>query len=346
MYGEQTFEAILERMLNNLPSNIDKREGSVAYDMLAPKAIELAMAYLELDNVLNFGFANTTYGEFLDLKASEAGITRFPSVKATGIVTFSSAVQGLIIPIGTVVYTDSGVRFLTDNETYIFNGTATSAVTAEEGGLAGNVPVNSIINTEIAEVTCTNIDPTVNGKDIQTDEELLIEYNNKLRNPVASGNANHYREWAKEVSGIGDSKVIPLWNGNGTVKVILVSSDKKSVLAAKVTEVANHIAIQRPIGATVTVESAVQKAIAVSATLTLSLNYTLAGVKTEIERELTNYFASASFVDPDIKYSKIGNIILSIPGVLDYTNLKVNTLTTNVILATNETPVLGVVTLT
>jgi len=271
MYGEQTFEVILERMLNNLPSNIDKREGSVAYDMLAPKAIELAMSYLELDNVLNFGFANTTYGEFLDLKASEAGITRFPSAKATGLITFSSTVQGLIIPAGTVVYTDSGVRFLTDNETYIFNSAASSAITAEEGGLSGNVPINSIINTELAEVTCTNNSETVNGKDVQTDEELLIEYNSKLRNPVASGNANHYRQWAKEVPGIGDSKVIPLWNGNGTVKVILVSSNKRSVLAAKVTEVANYIGVQRPIGATVTVESAVEKTIAVSATLTLSL---------------------------------------------------------------------------
>lgn len=346
MYGDQTFEAILERMLGNLPNDIDKREGSVAYDMLAPKAIELAMAYLELSNVIDIGFAATTYGEFLDLKASEAGLTRIPSAKATGFVFFESLVDGLEIPAGTVVYTDSGVRFLTDNDTAIFEGSASSSITAEVAGLAGNVPVNSIINVEIAELTCNNDTVTVGGKDTQSDEDLLNAYNAKLRAPVASGNIHHYRQWASEVSGIGDARVIPLWNGNGTVKVMLVSTEKKPVTAGKVTEVTNYINSVRPIGATITVESAVAKTITVSADLTLAINYTLAGVKTEIEREITEYFAAASFVDIDIKFSKIGNIILGIPGVLDYTTLTVNGTSSNVLLAENETPVLGVVTLT
>lgn len=346
MYGEQTFEAILERMLNNLPNTIDKREGSVAYDMLAPKAIELAMAYLELSNVIDIGFAATTYGEFLDLKASEAGLTRIPSAKATGLVVFSSLVDGLEIPTGTVVYTDSGIRFLTDNDTAIFNGTASSSVTAEVAGLSGNVPVNSIINVEIAEVTCNNSSITINGKDTQSDEDLLNAYNAKLRAPVASGNIHHYRQWASEVLGIGDARVIPLWNGNGTVKILLVGTDKKPVIASKVTEVTDYINSVRPIGSTITVESAIAKTITVSADITLAINYTLANVKIEIEREITEYFASASFVDIDIKFSKIGNIILGIPGVLDYSTLTINNQSSNILLAENETPVLGVVTLT
>lgn len=345
MYEQQTFEVILSRMLNNLPNDIDKREGSVAYDMLAPKAIELTMAYLELDNAINLGFADTTYGEFLDRKANESGVTRKPSVKSTGIIVFSSTIQGTVIPAGTVVYTDSGIRFLTDNQTTIFNNTASAAITAEEGGLNGNVPSNSIINTEIADVTCNNVNPTVGGKDEQSDEDLQNEIFSKVKTPITSGNVNHYREWAKQISGIGDARVIPLWNGNGTVKVILVSSDKKSVLSGKVIEVLNYINKERPIGATVTVESAVEKNINVNASLTLSEGYSLPLIKVEIERELTEYFKEASFVDVDIKISKIGNIMLSIPGVIDYADLKINNLTSNILINTNETPVLGVVTL-
>ena len=41
MYEEVTYESILERMLEKVPDNMDKREGSIIYDALAPAAVEL-----------------------------------------------------------------------------------------------------------------------------------------------------------------------------------------------------------------------------------------------------------------------------------------------------------------
>ena len=41
-------EAILQRMLSKIPDTIDKREGSIIYDALAPASKELAIIYLEL----------------------------------------------------------------------------------------------------------------------------------------------------------------------------------------------------------------------------------------------------------------------------------------------------------
>lgn len=346
MYENQTYEIILERMLTNISNDIDKREGSIAYDMLAPKAAELAMSYMELDNVLNFGFADTTYGEFLDRKVSETGLTRIQSKKATGIITLSSTIEGLVIPIGSVVYTDNGIRFLTDNIATIFTGAATVSITAETGGLNGNVPAESIINSEITDVTCSNTNPTSGGFDIESDEKLVVRYYDTIKTPVTSGNTNHYKQWAKEISGIGDARIEPLWNGNGTVKVILVSTDKKSVLQSKIDEVSGYIELNRPIGATITVQSAVEKLINISATIVLAGAYTLGDVSGAINQGFVDYLKDASFKDIDIKYSKIGNIILSVQGVLDYSNLTVNTTTSNVLINNNETPVLGVVTLT
>lgn len=44
MYEEQTFEAIIKRMLDRVSGDVDKREGSVIYDALAPIAFSLAEA--------------------------------------------------------------------------------------------------------------------------------------------------------------------------------------------------------------------------------------------------------------------------------------------------------------
>ena len=42
MYERETYEEILKRLLAKVPSNVDKREGSVIWDALAPAAAEIA----------------------------------------------------------------------------------------------------------------------------------------------------------------------------------------------------------------------------------------------------------------------------------------------------------------
>jgi Uncharacterized homolog of phage Mu protein gp47 len=101
---DQTYEAILQRMLDRLPSDLDKSEGSFVWDALSPAAIELALAAIWAQQVLERGFAQTTFGQYLDLRCEEHGITRRPAVKATGQVTFTGA-PGTVIPAGTQVST-------------------------------------------------------------------------------------------------------------------------------------------------------------------------------------------------------------------------------------------------
>ena len=51
MYSDgNSFEQILDRTLSNeLLSDVDKREGSIVYDTLAPVCMELADAYAKMD---------------------------------------------------------------------------------------------------------------------------------------------------------------------------------------------------------------------------------------------------------------------------------------------------------
>lgn len=53
MYETQTFETIMDRCLSRVSSSVDKREGSVIYDALAPACAELATLYTELSNILD-----------------------------------------------------------------------------------------------------------------------------------------------------------------------------------------------------------------------------------------------------------------------------------------------------
>lgn len=346
MFENQTQEAILSRMLNNISDEVDKREGSVARDMLTPKSIELAMAYLELENVLRFGFAETTYGEFLDLKVAEVGLTRRPAQKASGrLVITNTTDEPITIPAGTIAYTNSGVQFEIVDENVIVNQEPVEVrIVAVKEGVIGNVAVNSIVNIEITGLECTNPDITSGGMEIESDEELLERYYIQVKKSGVSGNKHHYRQWATEVTGIGDARVIPTWNGPNTVKIIVIDTNKQPVNPDKLQEVIDYIEVQRPIGAQPTVVSAQYVDISISASLTIKDGFLLDDIVGEIVRKIQAYFKEVTFVENEIKHSRIGNIIFTTEGVDDYKNLLINGSTENFILGDEDIPHIGQVT--
>ena len=59
MFEENDFDTLMERMLENVSDELDKREGSVIYDAIAPAALELANMYVALDVVMDEVFADT-----------------------------------------------------------------------------------------------------------------------------------------------------------------------------------------------------------------------------------------------------------------------------------------------
>ena len=47
IYDNFTFENLMERMLERIDDKLDKREGSIIWDALAPAALELEALYIE-----------------------------------------------------------------------------------------------------------------------------------------------------------------------------------------------------------------------------------------------------------------------------------------------------------
>lgn len=348
MYETETKAAILQRMLDASDQTLDLREGSATFDLLSPAAIELARAYIELDNVLKFGFADTTYGAYLDLRASERGITRKLAVKAIGSVTFAGT-NGTVIASGTVLSTggNSAVLFVTTAAGTIASGTVTVTAEAQVGGVSGNVAAGAVtlIFGNLAGVTSvTNAAPFAGGINEESDTDLLARFLEDVRKPATSGNANHYRKWALEVSGISDAKVFPIWAGAGTVKVVLLDGNKHAPTSGKVTEVSDYIVTQLPIGATVTVVGATEVAINVAGTYTLKSGATLTEARAQIATALSAYLSTLAFVDPIVRYTQIANIVLSVDAVIDYTSLTINSGTSNITIADGSVAIAGTVT--
>lgn len=348
MYEGETNDVIRQRMLDAVSSDLNKAEGSFVYDGISPASIELALAYIELDRVITLGFAQTTYGQYLDYRAGEHGVTRKVAVKATGQVTITGA-QGTVVPLGSIFATKTGVQFATTAAVTIdATLSVTVAIQAVAAGSAGNVPSGTItaIPVSIAGVTSvTNASPTAGGVDTESDADLLVRLLEKVRLPATSGNVAHYLQWAKEVAGIGDAKVFPIWNGAGTVKVVVIDNNKLPVDAATVLNVATYIESVRPIGATVTVESATGLAINVTATVTLQTGAVLADVQTAFEAAFVAQLKEIAFQQSYVSYAQIGSLLLSTAGVLDYSGLTVNAGTANVAVGDTQVAVKGTVTL-
>lgn len=67
MFENKDFDSIMEEMLSQVSDKLDKREGSVIYDAIAPMAMELAQAYIDMDMIVNEVYADTA--SYNDLKS-------------------------------------------------------------------------------------------------------------------------------------------------------------------------------------------------------------------------------------------------------------------------------------
>lgn len=337
-------DIIQSRLLNNIDNSYDKTEGTFFYDVLKPVAIELEKTYLVADMILDKSFADTATGKDLDRIVKEVGLSRKPTTKSYGMVTITG-LKGAIIKKGEKVASDSINFIFTEDLVIPESKTINVKVECEKYGTIGNVPQGAIKyfpKTLEGLQTVINTQEFNNGYDEETDENLRERYYTKVRTPATSGNVYHYLNWSKEVIGVGDARVIPLWNGNGTVKVILINSNKTGADATLVTNVKNHIEEERPIGATVTVVSAIERAINISVTLNIdALNVTQADVITAIGNNIRDYLKKIAFKQNYVSYAQIGSLILDTNGVIDYSNLKINNGIVNVEIDDTEVAILG-----
>lgn len=250
MFENLTYENILESMLKNVPSDIDKREGSVIFDSLSPAALELANAYIYLDIILNNAFADTAEREYLILRAKERGIAPYEATKAVLKleVTYSGTSENVSV----------GDRFSLDGMTYavteqMVNETGSVITTypfadndphdsdpgnsiygqwkveCETAGKEGNtrfgdvLPLQSVKDLASAKIT----ELLIPGEDMEGTEEFRERYFEAVNNDAFGGNRADYRQKVKAIEGVGQVKVYRAPDGGGTVRVVITDSENK-----------------------------------------------------------------------------------------------------------------------
>jgi uncharacterized phage protein gp47/JayE len=347
-------DAIQARLLSSVDDSYNKSSGEFIYDALKPVAIELESGYIQIDGILDKAFADTATGKNLDRVVARVGTNRKLTTQSNGIVTINGIV-GSSITKGELVKSD-GVNFkFTDTNIIPIGGTIDVNVQCTSYGTVGNVPIGAIKyfpKTLAGLQTVTNTSAFTNGYDEETDESLRVRYYAKVQAPVTSSNKNAYKNWALSITGVGGAKIKSLWNGNGTVKVIIINSNKRAADSILITSVKNYIdpnngdgSGQADIGAICTVISATELAINITVTLTIDTNtISLAQALVNIGTSITSYLSNIAFNQTYVSYAQIGSIILGITGIEDYSNLKVNNGTANITIGDEQVAVIGGVT--
>jgi len=367
---EQTEENIMQRMLDRVPSDIDKSEGSFIWDAEAPVAFMLSEAAIWTQELLRRGFASTAASsdenfrsEDLDLRAAEHGVTRRSAVQAIGRVIFTGE-PGKVIPAGTVVSTPaddvSGEASL-EYETNLLatldhTGKAEVVIHAVVAGRGSNVPAGTItiLSSSVSGITgVTNPAAVTGGANIESDTSLLERFYARVRNQGTSGNKAQYMQWAGEIAGVGASRVVPLWKGPGTVGIYLLDADKRAANSEIVAAVQNYIDPTQdgqgegtaPAGPVITVMAAEEVPLNINVQLTLASNASPEEVRTLIQKGVTAYLKQLAFSDSLVRYTRIAAILLDIPPIIDYSNLTVNgTSDKNIEIGASQVAVLGTVT--
>lgn len=347
MYEDVTYEAVLKRMLDRVPADMDKREGAIIYDALAPAAAEMTGMYMELDAVLDEMFVDTASREYLIRRAAERGITPKAATYAVLKGEFNQD-----IPLGS--------RFSLEKLNYkAVKRTARGEyeMQCETLGTAGNslfgklIPIEYIQGLTKAELTGL----LVPGEDEEDTEVLRGRYFGSLKSQAFGGNIADYREKVTAITGIGGVKVYPAWDGGGTVKLVIINSEYAVPSAELVQSVKDAIDPKpnegkgyglAPIGHMVTVEAAETTAISITTTIMYQTGYSFERCREDILKAVDDYLheLNKTWQDSDqsiVRVSRIEGRLLDLEGIMDAYDTTINGRSGNYAVPSNAIAVRG-----
>lgn len=347
-YENQTYEVILTRMMDRVRAtypDLDDREGSILFNALAPAALELAVVYTELDNVLSESFPGTATRDYLLISCEQMGmdISQFDAYSGTFRGEFNTEVS-----IGSQwncdLYNYTVTKYLG-----VVDGYHSYEMSCDTIGVAPNTVRGSLLPITEAPTALTHaelVECLIEGEDEVSDDEIRELYFSRVKDNVSDGNVATYQQWCNEYDGIGNAKIFPLWNGGNTVKVSILSTSNEVASDTLVENFQNYLDPGStgmgdgvaPIGSVVTVTTASPKTVNVEATITLKDGYTNADHLTGV---INDYFRTISYEKNHVPYMSVGSALLNADGVEGVTNLKLNGGIVDISLADEEIPVLG-----
>lgn len=352
-YIARTPEDILKNMLDNIPDDYLKNIGTFTHDLSKAFALESYKHEKEIEDLWKYFDISKLTGNTLEERTFQLkGIKRKQATYAIGEITVTG--NGTIKE-GDLFETPYAIQFRAV-ETIKIENVGIVKVQAIVSGSSGNVGAGAITLMPVTIQGIKSINnekSTFDGFDAEIDSSLLERYFIAVQTPATSGNIYHYTQWAREVEGIGNSKIFPLWNGANTVKVVIIDENKQPASPELVKKAQDYIdprgendetwgygVGEAPIGAYCTVISATGKEINIDVTLVKEIGALIEDIEKNIRKSIITFLKDIAFKKDYVSYSLLSNAILETDGVVEWTNLLINGETNSIYLKEEEVAIL------
>lgn len=356
MEFDMSYEAILRRVLDRVPSTLDKRESSMIYDALAPACAELAQEALTAQWRLDQCFSDTASREYLIRRARERGI-----IPREATCAMLKGEFNMEVPIGS--------RFNIDELNYVVTERIEEVgyfykVQCETAGIVGNTRMGDMIPIEyISGLTMAKLtELLIPGEDDEDTEVFRERYHASFENKAFGGNKADYIEKVTAIQGVGGCKVHRATNADGEiegghVRVVIIDSEwnkPSDELVGVVQTTIDPVVNQgdgdglAPIGHIVHIEPVKETVIQVGLTIVYEDGYSYEALKSYILNTLDEYFLELNkqWADENgkklvVRISQIESRILEIYGILDISGTTLNGEEKNCVLDVDSIAVRG-----
>ena len=348
MYEDKTYSALLQDALSEVGGGVQTGEGYLVHNALSVLAYEMEKLYIQLDYLMNQSHADTTDLEELIKIARDRGIYQ---KKATNAIV--SIVGNTVIPIGTRFSLKSFNYRVTEE----INENTYKAICEESGTGPNNlqgelIVIDHVDGLETAMIT----EVLVNGEEDESRDALYERYLASFTSESFGGNIAQYKEYVNAIAGVGGCKVQPVWNGAGTVKVVVLSSENGACSEYLIQQIQESASPTQgtgygfaPIDHDVTVVSVEEVKVNVTAKFAYMSGCSWSSLKDAVTAKISEYLKSlaATWADGDpstrttVYIAKLQAAVLDVPGVVDITETQLNGAASNLILDWDCIPVVG-----
>lgn len=243
-YVQKYYEEIFEKMLNdslenglishaeNFKSYIANKDDISNYYVMDKSVIAelVEIIYEDITKVYESHKVEYAEGTDLDDIGKTLGIERPPATSSEAEVTFtlqtlSHELEDLTIPEGIIISTEDNIQYISLDSLYFTQDKMTSTVQCRsiEKGTHTKVLENTlttIVSNLDYPLTCTNADGSSGGVEEYTDDEYRYLLMNWIKIHL-KGSEEAYEYYFANFEGIDGYKLVPNWDGSGTIKVIL-----------------------------------------------------------------------------------------------------------------------------
>lgn len=353
MYENMTYAALLADAKSYIGDGVQKGEGSLVFNALSVLAYELEKLYMQANYILNQTYADTADFEHLQKIAANRAIYRREATAAKVKIAANTAV-----PVGARFSLKSYNYSVTEeldavNHYY--------AAVCEEPGSGPNELTGTLIPiTYIDGLTSASItEILVAGSDAESQEDLYERYLASFSTESFAGNVAAYKAAVNAIDGVGGCKVKPVWNGAGTVKVVVIGSNGRAISQYLVDEIQEAAVPTQgtgygfaPIDHTVTIESVAEVTVNIATSITYVSGYSWETIGDQIIAKIEGYLESiadawssgTADMNSMVYVSRLEAAVLEVTGIMDITNTRLNGSTSNLTLLWNQIPVKGTVT--